>query len=155
MSEKPPDVQEILEASGWTPGRRVDTTAWRSRFESVGLVMHAAAETFLQEFGGLVVDISGPGISCAREPFEIDPELAWAEEDLFAHWSDFLGRRLYPLGELDRGRFFLGIDEKSEIYLVATWIAGFGPMPHALENLVRGVKPRRIDDAHERSGRAG
>lgn len=141
-----PEVLEVLEASGWTAGRRVGTADWRSMFEAVGIVMHEAAEAFLQEFGGLAVSIGGPGINRAREPFELNPELAWGEDDRFSEWSDSLGRRLFPLGELDDGRFFLGIDEGSEIWLVETWVASFGPMPHALENLILGVMPRRIDD---------
>ncbi|MFB7336024.1 SUKH-3 domain-containing protein [Streptomyces adustus] len=151
MSEWSPEVLEVLEASGWTAGRRVDTASWRSMFEAVGIVMHDAAEKFLQEFGGLSVSIGGPGINRAREPFELDPELAWGEDDRFSEWSDSLGRRLFPLGELDHGRFFLGIDEDSEIYLVEAWVASFGSMPHALENLVLGVMPRRIDDDHGQS----
>ncbi|MFD7097064.1 SUKH-3 domain-containing protein [Streptomyces xanthophaeus] len=141
-------VLEVLEASGWTPGRRVDTAGWRSMFESVGIVMHDAAETFLQEFGGLTVNVGGPGISRAREPFELDPELAWGEDDRFSERSNELGRELFPLGDLDHGRFLLGIDEGKEIYLVDTWVASFGAMPHALENLILGLMPRRIDEGH-------
>ncbi|MFI8326391.1 SUKH-3 domain-containing protein [Streptomyces sp. NPDC085529] len=146
VSKWSPEVLEVLEASGWTPDRRVDTTGWRSMFEGVGIVMHDAAETFLQEFGGLTVSIGGPGIDRAREPFELDPELAWGEDDRFSEWSAEMGRKLFPLGELDHGRFFLGIDEHSEIYLVEGWVASFGAMPHALENLILGVMPRRIDE---------
>ncbi|MFI9175914.1 SUKH-3 domain-containing protein [Streptomyces lincolnensis] len=148
MSEWSPEVLEVLEASGWTPGRRVDTAGWRSTFGAVGIVMHDAAERFLEEFGGLTVSIGGSGINRAREPFEFDPERAWGEDDRFSEWSDALGRGLFPIGELDHGRFFLGIDEGSEICLVETWVASFGPMPQALENLILGVRPRRIDDDH-------
>ncbi|MGW2911905.1 SUKH-3 domain-containing protein [Streptomyces asoensis] len=76
MSDWSPEVLEVLDASGWTAGRRVDTTSWRSRFEAVGIVMHDAAEKFLQEFGGLTASVGGPGINRAREPFELDPEQA-------------------------------------------------------------------------------
>lgn len=38
MSKWSPEVLEVLEASGWTAGRRVDTTGWRSRFVAVGIV---------------------------------------------------------------------------------------------------------------------
>ncbi|MGW1169637.1 SUKH-3 domain-containing protein [Streptomyces sp. NPDC001153] len=152
MSSWSPEVDEVLKASGWTPGRKVDTARWRSMFEAVALSMHDAAEAFLQEFGGLTVNVSGPGISCARTPFELDPELAWGEDDRFTEWGEAIGRRLYPLGELDHGRFFLGIDEVGVIYLVATWVASFGPMPHAMENLVLGVAPRRIDEGYEPAG---
>lgn len=103
--------------------------------------MHEAAESFLREFGGLDVWLSGPGISCARASFELDPSLAQGEGDRFAEWSASIGRHLYPLGELDHGRFFLAIDEFREIYLVETWLASYGRMPEALENLVLGVAP--------------
>ncbi|WP_317447519.1 hypothetical protein [Streptomyces collinus] len=43
---------------------------------------------------------------------------------------------------------------RSEIYLVETWIASFGPMPHALKNLILGVMPRRIDADHRQSEQA-
>ncbi|MFG2813696.1 SUKH-3 domain-containing protein [Streptomyces sp. NPDC048410] len=145
MSAWTPEVVEVLEASGWVPGRRVDTDGWRAMFEPHGLAMHDAAAAFLREFGGLTVRVSGPGITCARTPFELDPELARGEEDRFLDWGESIGRRLFPLGELDHGRFFLAIDEAAEIYLVEGWLACFGPAPQALENLVRGVAPRRIE----------
>ncbi|MGW8598112.1 SUKH-3 domain-containing protein [Streptomyces sp. NPDC055893] len=53
MSSWSAEVEDVLEASGWTPGRKVDTARWRSMFASVGLDMHAAAEAFLEEFGGV------------------------------------------------------------------------------------------------------
>jgi len=141
------EVLEVLERSGWWPERKINTNRWRSLFERTGIPMHRAADTFLQEFGNLSVSIGGPGISRAREPFVIDPELLWeSEEDRFVDWSETIDRQLFPLGELDHGRYFLGIDEHSEIYLLETWVASFGPMPSALENLVLGVAPHVIDD---------
>ncbi|MGW2934055.1 SUKH-3 domain-containing protein [Streptomyces sp. NPDC001156] len=118
-------------------------------FERTGLSMHDAAEAFLREFGGLAVNVSGPGISRARQPFELDPELTWgSEEGRFLEWGESIGRQLFPVGEHDHGRFFLAIDEVSEIYLVETWVASFGPMPQALENLILGVAPHVIDDGY-------
>ncbi|MFE5947112.1 SUKH-3 domain-containing protein [Streptomyces sp. NPDC056480] len=146
-------MADVLEASGWAPGRMVDTARWRTRFAALGFDMHAAALAFLKEFGGLTVNVSGPGISCARTPFELDPELAWGDEDRFTEWGEAIGRRLYPLGELDHGRFFLGIDEVGVIYLVEGWIADFGPMPRAMENLALGVAPRAIEYGYEPAGR--
>ncbi|MER6821268.1 SUKH-3 domain-containing protein [Streptomyces cellulosae] len=58
------------------------------------------------------LDFSGPGISSARTPFELDPELAWGEADRFTEWGEAIGRRLCPLGEPDHGRFFLGTVEE-------------------------------------------
>lgn len=105
--------------------------------------MHRAAAEFLVEFGGLNLEIDGRGVSCAREPFELDPGLCVGEEDRFAGWGADLGCALFPIGELDRGRFFLGISEIGEVFLVATWVASFGIGDAALESLILGVMPQK------------
>lgn len=138
-----PQVDQDLRAAGWYPGRTVEVDGWRRRLEASGEVrMHKAAEGFLAEFGGLNVEISGRGVSAAREPFELDPGLAVSEEGRLAEWGAALGCSLFPLGELDRGRFLLGISEIGEVFLVETWVASFGIGDTALENLVLGVKPQ-------------
>ena len=141
-------IEETLRAAGWRPGRHVAIDHWRKTLEKTGLVrMHDAAEAFLAEFGGLDVQISGPGITCAKTPFNFDPDNLIGEEDRFADWSHTIGRAIFPLGELDEGRFFLGIDENSEIYLVETWLATFGSAQDALEKLILGIAPERIETA--------
>jgi hypothetical protein len=137
----PRKVERVLTTSGWFPGRRVDTATWRA---GIDLEMHPAAESFLSEFGGLQVDIYGPGKSVAREPFELDPLLCQGEEDRFVEWGANLGCSLYPLGELDQGRFFLGIDELGVIYLVVDWLASFGSADEGLTALILGIKPTHL-----------
>ncbi|MGW2564173.1 SUKH-3 domain-containing protein [Streptomyces sp. NPDC001514] len=140
------EVEAVLRGSGWHPGRSVDTAVWRERLEAEGFRVHSAAEEFLREFGGLTVDSGGPGITRAREAFELDPLLALGEDDRFGEWGEEIGRRLFPLGELDHGHAFLGLDEQGELYVVADWLARFGRMPEAMENLVVGVMPVRMAD---------
>ncbi|NUP23769.1 MAG: SUKH-3 domain-containing protein [Streptomyces sp.] len=140
------DVADVLRTSGWDPQRTVDPTQWTLPFEERGIRAHQQAQEFLAEFGGLNVDISGPGVNCAREPFELDPLLCLGEEDRFSEWGEELGLQLFPLGELDQGRFFLGMDENGVVYLVADWVARFGPWPQAIDALVRGVAPEEISD---------
>ncbi|MBT2478128.1 SUKH-3 domain-containing protein [Streptomyces sp. ISL-94] len=137
-------MEEELYASGWFPGRSVGTTGWTSRFESVGLRAHDAAREFLAEFGGLKFVFSGPGIERAREPFELDPDLCDGEEDRFIEWGEELGIPFFPVGHLDSGRFFLGIDEAGTVYLIETWVASFGKVPEAFERLLLGLNPERI-----------
>lgn len=138
-------TERDLRRAGWEPGRRVDTSGWRNRLEASGQVrMHDAADRFLTEFGGLDVRIDGPGVSSAREPFELDPWHLDGEEGRFAGWGEQLGKSLFPIGELDRGRFFLGISEVGEILLVETWVASFGIGDQALESLVLGVRPEQL-----------
>lgn len=75
------------------------------------------------------------------------------EDDGFTEWADSLGRRL-PARRAGWRPFLSKFDEASEILLVETWVAGFGTMPHALENLILGAMPRRIDDEHRQSDQA-
>ncbi|KPI01945.1 SUKH-3 immunity protein [Actinobacteria bacterium OK074] len=148
MSIFPDEVDHVLREAGWTPGRQVDAEAWLVTFEAEGLQRHPVAAGFLAEFGGLAVGISGPGISRAREPFEFDPMLCLGEGDRFLEWGAEIGKSLFPVGVHDGGRFFLGIDEDSELYLVEAWVASFGRMPEAMSNLILGVQPLVIDDGN-------
>ncbi|MFD9565095.1 SUKH-3 domain-containing protein [Streptomyces sp. NPDC059994] len=143
------EAEAVLRGAGWYPGRSVDTTAWRVRLEADGFRIHAAAEEFLREFGGLMTAGGGSGITRAREPFELDPLLALGEDDRFGEWGEEIARCLFPLGELDHGHAFLGMDEQGELYVVADWLARFGRMPQAMENLVLGVMPVRMADPNQ------
>ncbi|MEU4065899.1 SUKH-3 domain-containing protein [Streptomyces wedmorensis] len=136
------EVERVLREAGWHPGRAVDTTGWKQQLEQDGFRSHAAAEDFLRELGGLAVGHGGAGITRAREPFDLDPLLALGEADRFDEWSEEIGHRLFPVGELAGG--LLGLDEDGELYVVDGWPARFGRMPQAMENLVLGVMPVRM-----------
>ncbi|MCU1648286.1 MAG: hypothetical protein JWN03_8561 [Nocardia sp.] len=147
MTQFTDETERVLRASGWLPGRQVDTGAWRERLELSGFRWNAAADRFLEEFGGLAVDISGPGITSAREPFELDPTLVEGEDDRFAEWAEVVGESIAPVGELDSGRYFLGMSESGDLYLVADWLASFGQIPEALESLILGRSPVPVEEA--------
>lgn len=91
------------------------------------------------------MDISGPGITCAREPFEVDPELAVGEEGRFEELSELFGCQFSPVGETGRGEFFLAIDQEGILYLLAAWALRLGPGDPAVEHLVSGVVPEWLD----------
>ncbi|MFE2350586.1 SUKH-3 domain-containing protein [Kitasatospora cineracea] len=133
------EAEYALRTAGWQPGRQVDAEQWRRSLERSGFHSNGAAERFLSEFGGLNVNVSGPGISVARTPFEFDPMVADGEDDRFSDWGDEIGETIFPLGELDHGRFFLGMSESGRVYLVSDWLASFGTGDEALERLIRGI----------------
>ncbi|MGW0939733.1 SUKH-3 domain-containing protein [Streptomyces sp. NPDC002666] len=146
MAIIPDEVIRVLCESGWKPGRQVDVEPWLAAFEAEGIRGNPAVDAFLAEFGGISVDISGPGISRMREPFVLDPMLCLGEGDRFFEWGERIHRSIFPVGVHDGGRFFLGVDEYGEVYLVEAWLASFGRLPEALANLVLGVQPTTIDD---------
>lgn len=140
------ETERVLRAAGWYPGRRIDVSGWVCELEESGFLMHEAAVEFLSEFGGLRVNVHGPGISCVKEPFELDPLLCLGEDDRFRGWGNTLGKHLAPLGELDHGRFFLGIDAHAVIHLVVDWVASFGPVSEALDRLILGIAADPVND---------
>lgn len=136
--------EKALSKVGWQLGREVDTSLWQRAFEGAGVHMHRAAKEFLEEFGGLAMPERGPGVTRARSSFNLDPMLCQGEEDRFADWGEEVGELIFPVGELDEGRFFLGVGESGELYLVADWLATFGPVPAALDGLVLGIRARTV-----------
>ncbi|MFI2485884.1 SUKH-3 domain-containing protein [Promicromonospora kroppenstedtii] len=140
-------TDSTLAKYGWFPGRSVPIDSWVETLRSEGVEVHQAAAVFLAEFGGIVTKREGPGITRARESFAIDPQECVGEGDRFVEWSQDLGRQIVPVGILDGGRSFLGMDENSELYSVEAWVATFGRMPVAMIHLVRGVMPQVIAEA--------
>ncbi|MET9129620.1 SUKH-3 domain-containing protein [Streptomyces antibioticus] len=136
------EVERVLRLSGWSPGRQTDIGVWKEPLS--GFTWHPAAERFLAEFGGVSVDVSGPGVDVAREPFVIDPELAVGEEEAFQELSERFGRRFFPVGETGQGEFFLALDEDGVLYLLAARVFRLGPVDQGLEKLITGVKPVKL-----------
>lgn len=137
------DVEDLLRGAGWSPERKVDVAEWIDQFQQAGLPAHEAAIKFLGEFGRLHFWNPGPDTTNPNPSFHFDPAECEGEEDRFLAWSEVVERSLFPVGEV--GTFaFLGIDETGELYLVETFVATYGSMPTAMENLVRGVEPTDV-----------
>jgi SUKH-3 immunity protein of toxin-antitoxin system len=141
-------VRDVLERAGWFPGRNIkgEVTSWNRELKSSdGFQMFPAAEVALTEFGGLAVNQSASGISCAREPFTLIPILAVGEGDRFRHFSTYLNKDLYPLGEASGGHGFMAMAHTGEVYLLALEILLLGrDIDEALEHLILGVQPQAI-----------
>lgn len=136
----------LLDA-GWYPGRNIDTEPWGTVLIADGFPpLHDAARKFLAEYGGLSFRLSGPGVTCAREPFNLVPTACLGEADRFAAWSERVNRTIVPIGETAEtcAYAFLGIDERGEILHVVNWLATYGRLPDALDGLIRGYMPRTI-----------
>jgi hypothetical protein len=137
------DTEMLLAAAGWHAGRRMTTlvSQWRSRLSAFH--MSAAAENALEEFGGICVQSAGPGLECAWGSFDLNPELAFGEEDRFAGFAPLAGGDLFPLGEVDAGHAFLGIDPVSRVYLIGDRIALEGNnIRAALDAILVGRMPK-------------
>ena len=154
MTDWEPEVSEILTHAGWRPGREVDSTDWCAWLSESGFKVHASFRNFISEYGGLNIRHGGEGVARAREPIEFDPELARGEEDRFEEWGRVIGKTILPIGELDGGRFFLGLDEDGVLYLIVDYLARFGSGTEGLKNLLLGGPIEELFDRYPGSSGA-
>lgn len=137
------EVEAVLGRAGWSPGRAVATDAWERQLSAHGgFEASSAARAFLREFGGLEVDVEGPGWSMARQSFRLDPLVAEFENDRFSEFEERLHRSLYPVGEVAHGHAFLAIDERGALYLLMDDLRLLARSPaDGLARLIEGVAP--------------
>ncbi|SES07312.1 SUKH-3 immunity protein [Lentzea xinjiangensis] len=106
--------------------------------------MPPAADEFLSRFGGLSFEWREIGVYTHRVDVDLNPELCVGQEDGFIEWSQELGKAMFPLGEIDRGRHMLAIDEDGMLYDLIDGIAVYGPGVEGLNALLSGVLPERL-----------
>lgn len=151
MSRFSAQVEAVLRAVGWYPGRQVpDLVAeWQSTLmASDKFEMFPSAKRALLEFGGLSIDQRGPGVTCAREPFIFNPLLVRGESDRFDEFEGLLKTRLYPLGEAVGGHCFWALGENEHAYLIMEDVRLVGrSLDEALENLILGICSTDISEA--------
>lgn len=147
MSRFSGDIERVLRAFGWHPGRAV--ADWQREVESkLGgeFVAFDAAREVLTEFGALVLDLEGPGESVALGRVSFDPLCALGESDRFDEFGKVAGERLYPLGEYDNGHFFIGIGMSGAIYCLmdSLQVVG-GNIDEAVHAFVEGIAGREVE----------
>jgi len=138
-----PTTVALLQHAGWRPGRDVsDTIIFPSAFP-----LFPAAARVLAEFGHLRIGRQGPGLELAQSTVQIDPMLAWGEDDRFADAQAAIRSDLYPLGEIDGGHAFLAIDQQGRIFIVGDIFhyvdASFDA---ALDRLLTGRRTLPVDE---------
>jgi hypothetical protein len=91
MSER---LVEVLSAAGWSPGRRVDVTAWVAEIRADGLEVSEVAQEFWASFGGLTVRRPGR----YETVLELDPTEVTGYGDLPGRWRQRHGQVFSPIG---------------------------------------------------------
>lgn len=140
-------TEQVLRGAGWYPGRQVPemVTSWEGEAMLSEFQMFPAAKRVLLEFGGLFVDQSGSGETCAREPFDIDPTRAGYEGERFSELSRLVDTKFYPLGEAFGGTCYWAISEYDQLYILMDdilFLLGKN-IDEALENLILGRMPQK------------
>ena len=90
------DAQTLLQRAGWFPGRRIDVADDLEFVKSEGFTVTPAAERFLQEYSGLVIDWEtnrNPIVISGREVAR-GVDAGWCDA-----YSKAIGVVLSPVGE--------------------------------------------------------
>ncbi|WP_078960622.1 SUKH-3 domain-containing protein [Streptomyces sp. NRRL WC-3618] len=91
-----------LSASGWSPGRTVESDQWVKPLEGEGYRVHSLAEEVLAKLGGLSVEpINRVGPNFTNdEPYNFDPFAAGSGQRALAmEVESVLGGQYFPIGE--------------------------------------------------------
>lgn len=96
------EAEAILRASGWSPDRKIDVSAWVERLRRDGNRVFPVAVSILESFGALRLNHAASGGS-SRYDFEINPTYWYGERERVADIEAILASRLCPLGEESGG----------------------------------------------------
>lgn len=141
MSGFPEDIDEIIKHQGWFPGRRYEGPKHRPD----GYAIFPAAEAILEEFEGLKLGTTGPGVDCARSDIEMDPFYGDGMAEVIHENNNQLGRRMryYPLAGVHKGHMVMFVDDDGAIYLYFDSLEFYASnFKEAIINLMRGVLPK-------------
>jgi hypothetical protein len=141
-------VLTILNASGWSPNRKVSTSQWISQLEAEGFTVLPEAVKLLEGFGGLeIVPRKAKSDAYAAEIIRFDPVLAASGDfDRVDYWQGRLNTRLSPIAELGGGAILL-FSENGRVFScwdAVLWLDGES-FVDALENTLIVAKRRPVE----------
>jgi hypothetical protein len=137
-------VQKILEATGWTPQRRISITDWKKCLNSEGFTVHLKAVELLVNFGGIEVrPVKSSSDAYMAEVLRFDPILAASGEfDRVDYWQKYLKIELTPIAEVNAAILLLGSDGRVfSCWDRILWLDGLS-FEDAIENTL--LVPKRL-----------
>ncbi|MCG8915736.1 SUKH-3 domain-containing protein [Actinokineospora sp. PR83] len=145
----PAEVDDLLRAAGWFPGRAVDTTPCSAAWAELGLT--GGPTEFVREFDGLTVthppfvDV-GEVRHFDHTGFGVVDAVAGLSPRMYREYSTLAGVDLYPVGEdrshmtlmVGSGTLFAGVDN----YL----FAHPGGLDEAVARICAGARPGLVGE---------
>ncbi|MGW0516178.1 SUKH-3 domain-containing protein [Crossiella sp. NPDC003009] len=153
MSERIPDeVEGVLLAAGWRPGRMVDVEPCLMAWRSLSLAAESAPTEFVAEFDNLllrhppIIDVGGAQ-HCDHTRFDVVQSVRGVASRAHREYSILAETDLYPVGENRShmtlmigacGKMFAGVDNYLLVYP--------GVLESALVYICRGFPPRPLGE---------
>jgi SUKH-3 immunity protein len=114
-----PSTEKLLRRAGWAPGRRFNVREVKARLMENGFSLHAKAEEFLVEFGGLEVTHPHSKVPDVTDRFKLDVSEAlrmfghgWVKDD----YSRRVGVPLCVVGHAYNGYMVLAMAPDGSVY---------------------------------------
>lgn len=144
FSDLSPATRRVLEASGWSPNRRVSIEAWNSVLRAEGYQLSPLAEEVLRGLGGLRVRPVFTGNYVHDLLFE--PELAGSGAyDIAEEFENRFGQQFYPIAEwISNACVFLGDHGKVVSYDDIERLDIADTFTEALDVLLLGIREPRV-----------
>lgn len=137
-------VYNRLCKAGWYEGRQVPKLAfpWIDALIQTGYRPSQYGQKVLLEFGGIEIPEEKPGINCATMPFWMNPEESLYDQiEVYQYYERWLGKSLFPVGEVFGGESFLAVSEDEKVYYVGAWLIYSGAhIEEALTAMILGIK---------------
>ncbi|MEM1096329.1 MAG: SUKH-3 domain-containing protein [Bacteroidota bacterium] len=109
-------VASLIAKSGWYEAR-VSKGWLQSILEIKFSVPSSHACNFIREFHGLTIEPATLGVDFHPGNIQIDPQLAFGEDDRFAYFSKKVNDDIFPVGEAFGGHQFVGIGSAGYFYV--------------------------------------
>ena len=111
-------ANEVVQQSGWTASRRIDTTDYERFFEAENLPALPAALEALSEFGGLRLQGLSPYTSRLYVWVDFDPvDACDIQPSEFLRECSFVAKRdLTPIAKARNELWVLLVDEEGQVY---------------------------------------
>lgn len=108
----------ILTACGWSESRKYPTSEIYKKFKEKNLTLHDAALNFLENFADLKFKFKSNKYNDGINEFHfmLDATTGVADPEDIIDFSECIGEKLCPIGEMNRGNSIITMAESGKIF---------------------------------------
>ncbi len=112
------NTKNILKVGGWSEARKFPISEIQKKYQEKNLALHSAALNFLENFANLEFQYKSNKYNDEIDEFHfmLDRTVLIADPEDIMDFSDCIGVKLCPIGEMDRGNSVVTMAEDGRIF---------------------------------------